>query len=266
MALDRETRELIKKEVSGEYYPAFLSLKKAITKVLDGVKVEDLKKISVPSEPSQKPIMNPKDNSAYHIYQDGHQLTDEPVSITMVQNKYGGVKHLESQGYRLKEAAKKSEEKSEDSQELRKDVPFKRKKSLKWFTKKPARTIQKDVIDATDKFKAKQDKVAKPADQKPVDPASEQKPLNPVADQKPVEAQKIPKPKLSRVSNMRKLGRAMDKINKTEKGKENKEFSEDVKEEETKAVSSVIKAEIKEDFKPKFNKIPANKIMKPEDK
>jgi hypothetical protein len=37
----------------------------------------------------------------YHIVQDGHRITDRPVSMEEVNTKHGGVKRLESTGFRL---------------------------------------------------------------------------------------------------------------------------------------------------------------------
>jgi hypothetical protein len=37
----------------------------------------------------------------YHIHIDGQQITDTPVSLTHVNNKYGGVKKLEASGHKL---------------------------------------------------------------------------------------------------------------------------------------------------------------------
>jgi hypothetical protein len=37
----------------------------------------------------------------YHIVQDGHRITDRPVSMEEVNTKHGGVKRLENAGFRL---------------------------------------------------------------------------------------------------------------------------------------------------------------------
>jgi hypothetical protein len=111
MAIDRD---MIKKEVEQEYYPAFLMLRKSIEKmVLKTEKVEDLKK-AYPEhkKPSEKPkeTFDPEGKGMYHIHQGPHRLTDEPVSLKEIRNKYGSVKHFEGLGYRLVPHVQKSEE------------------------------------------------------------------------------------------------------------------------------------------------------------
>lgn len=103
MATDRD---LIKKELEQEYYPAFLMLKKSIDKMASSTKkVEELRKDE--QKPIQRPVQKPKETfdpegkGLYHIHQDGFRLTDNPVSLRDIRNKYGSVKDFEGLGYRL---------------------------------------------------------------------------------------------------------------------------------------------------------------------
>lgn len=36
----------------------------------------------------------------YHIYIDGHRITDEPVTLELINKIYGGMKKLEQKGFR----------------------------------------------------------------------------------------------------------------------------------------------------------------------
>jgi hypothetical protein len=42
-----------------------------------------------------------KDETMYHIHQDGQRLTDKPLSISEINEKHGGVKNVESAGFLL---------------------------------------------------------------------------------------------------------------------------------------------------------------------
>ena len=84
--------------------------KKNPVKVAQQVKTPDAKDFAMGQATAQvKAATNPLAYTAksegesyhYHIVQDGHRITDKPLSISEVNVKHGGVKRLENAGYRL---------------------------------------------------------------------------------------------------------------------------------------------------------------------
>lgn len=84
--------------------------KKNPIKVAEQVKAPEAKDFAMGQAASQvKANHNPFAYTAksegesyhYHILQDGHRITDTPVSMEEVNVKHGGVKRLESSGFRL---------------------------------------------------------------------------------------------------------------------------------------------------------------------
>jgi len=52
-------------------------------------------------EPLAKPKLIENPDSKYHIHQGEHRITSNPVTLREIQERHGGVKRLESAGYRL---------------------------------------------------------------------------------------------------------------------------------------------------------------------
>lgn len=84
--------------------------KKNPIKVAQQVKTPDAKDFAMGQATQQvKATTNPfafttkseGESYHYHIVQDGHRITDKPVSMEEINVKHGGVKRLESAGFRL---------------------------------------------------------------------------------------------------------------------------------------------------------------------
>lgn len=92
----------------------------------------------------------------YHIYQDGHKLTDSPMHHNEVIRQYGSVQRVEAAGYRLKpaQAPDKVEKQDNDDLDAKIRAKIKAKMDEKGFGEADA-TRHKIDVDRGDRQAAK---------------------------------------------------------------------------------------------------------------